>query len=88
MKSSTALRQAKDRIERRMAIHVCVALSIQACNTDVAYRLEKLFGPNSVADQLHRRGYAKAYDTHSEEMRAYRLRWIDWMIGGYEKVGD
>lgn len=25
---------------------------------------------------------------HDAAMRAYRIRWIDWMIKAYEKVGD
>jgi hypothetical protein len=43
----------------------------------------------SIIMWLYKKGYTSALtDATVEDKREYRLRWIDWMIEGYEKVGD
>jgi hypothetical protein len=87
MKSSAALRIAKSRIEKGLNTHVCDALRM-AGYSNARTKLIGMFGSKSVASWLHERGHAESFDIHSPEMREYRLKWIDWMIEGYERVGD
>lgn len=67
--------------------------------TNVEKRLGKLFGGSPVQYWLitNHPPYLKyenkmlregSYGTLNDQLRLYRLRWIDWMIEGYEKVGD
>ena len=91
MKSSEALRLARRMIESGERIHVCSALfyaTSREQNTKVQKRLARLFGYTSVTQWLHAQGYARQWDNYSSRMRDYRLRWIDWMIEGYEAKGD
>lgn len=94
MKSSDALREARKVLEQRHSIkHVCVALEIVGADrcTDVGRRLKSIFahpyGARSIVVWLRNQGLVTSSAT-AEDFFNYRLRWIDWMIEGYEKVGD
>jgi hypothetical protein len=101
MKSSEALRRARRLIYTGREKFVCRALSqVGAQGTDVARRLEKLFsstnGGFEVLDVFLVITYPSFEDytfginwrSYNRLMREYRLAWIDWMIEGYEAVGD
>lgn len=97
MKTSKALYLARRRIKSQEQCFVCDALN--ACvlwdgvPTDLCDKLKKtiavsLNGQFSVNEWLNRKGLALGLNMYSKELRDYRLRWIDWMIEGYKKVGD
>jgi hypothetical protein len=94
MKSSEALKKVRKCIEDRSEVYVCYALAnADAKHTAVYKRLDELFrdhnGTMSIIMWLYKKGYTSALtDATVEDKREYRLRWIDWMIEGYEKVGD
>ena len=62
----------------------------------VVQNLRSLFGKGSVSTWLwenskeYRQFFlsAQTVDECRKALQAYRLRWIDWMIEGYERVGD
>jgi hypothetical protein len=94
MKSSDALREARALLHSGRGVnHVCIALEAIGADksTDVGRRLKRLFaypyGNRSVSEWLSRQGVDISKAT-TEDFLSYRLRWIDWMIEGYERVGD
>lgn len=101
MKSSEALRRARSLILSDRRIYVCHALQEvpHGAETDVANRLNVLFKGEPIENWLYdnsrrfriweERVFENAsWRERSNELRLYRLRWIDWMIKGYEAVGD
>jgi len=89
MKSSVALRKARKLIESESCQYVCFALDNVrgAKHTDVKKRLSRLFPERSVMLWLIDHGF-DVWGASNAARLAYRLRWIDWMIIGYEAVGD
>lgn len=93
MKSSDALRIARDKIRTGHDSYVCVALP--DAPSKVKDNLAKIFGLRqryyTVDDFLNAQGAklpALCSPLYEHELREYRLRWIDWMIEGYKMVGD
>lgn len=90
MKSSTALRRARVLVKNGKPRFVCSAIIlVGGKNTAVDKQLRSLFSLKcctletwlleNVPDDLI---YNYAI------VKEYRLAWIDWMIEGYEAVGD
>lgn len=101
MKSSEALRKARRLISAGRPRYVCCALVyIGGTNTKVYQKLKKIFsypggGTMSLEAYLadrypdFNRSFGRlSYSDYFDGMREYRLAWIDWMIEGYEAVGD
>ena len=100
MKSSTALRQARELIESGRETFVCLALSfrvIGGADTQVYRRLNAIFTRGFSIDSWLKRESPRFRKfllrehhgaLYQDQLRLYRLRWIDWMIEGYEAVGD
>ena len=100
MKSSEAMRKARELIDDKRVRYVCIALCWSGGeNTKAAYRLRKALSINGIETTLEHYLFSKhptfkEYEavTHwgifKEAMREYRLAWIDWMIEGYEAAGD
>jgi hypothetical protein len=96
VKSSKALKRARRQIETDKNSYICNALfSIGAINTAVYKALKGIFKEKSVDFWLLTESKdfkdfisKSTHDTCREQLRLYRLRWIDWMIEGYEKAGD
>lgn len=98
MKSSVALRKARKLISSGKEQFVCAALILANDErSKVKEVLKRMFGGRPVDSWLsgncedfnlflNRKDFK--FSEYSEAMRAYRLRWIDWMIEGYKKAGD
>lgn len=88
MKSSEALRIARGKLAAGGGFGICCQLPGNSAGNRVADRICKSIDwCGYVEFWLHRQGIPWS-QLRATEMRAYRLRWIDWMIIGYEAIGD
>jgi hypothetical protein len=99
MKSSEALRRAKVLIAQGCVRHVCHALAdvqgrLRSADPKlpVEHNIRKALGTSwgatrSLEGYWRDMGDEKLVD-FIRENKAYRLAWIDWMIEGYEAIGD
>lgn len=88
------LKEARRLIESGQCEFVCSAvenaavaqnLPIEVATTITSRVTDSLGGDlNTVQDWLEERGIPRLKLT-PKNMRTYRMRWIDWMIKGYEK---
>ena len=91
MKSSEILREARKLIESGEHNHVCLAIGEIACSDHIVRRIcESIYPCRDVASWLHDNHRKKYLDLLYIDFgfRDYRLAWIDWMIEGYEAIGD
>lgn len=102
MKSSKALKKVRKLIVSYQENFVCVALyEVGGEETEVYRRLDKLFLSSKTVDDWlsqHSTSYCEfrskfpppvwVHRRYEEEMRHYRLAWIDWLIPQYKAKGD
>lgn len=102
MKSSTALKKARELIVSRREVFVCLALEEVGGGKTIVYkRLDVIFHGAKTADDWllqnsidycdfrARLSHLYWYSQQYEQaMRTYRLAWIDWLIPQYEAKGD
>jgi hypothetical protein len=97
MKSSVALKIILDRLKGGSYRFVCCDLrdiaKVHGSRCDALNRLEKMFVGTTVVDWLFAnvpdaKAYINSVQDWSGAARAYRIRWVEWMIEGYEAVGD
>jgi len=97
MKSSEALKIVKENVLGHSdKFFLCFELrNIHATNTPVYKNIRCILGNFPVSSWLtdNVQGFSTWMDNAPNLefiaiMRDYRLRWIDWLIEGYEAVGD
>jgi hypothetical protein len=96
VKSSTALKKVLEALNKRRVMFVCCGLDDVPGGTDTAVyaRLQDLFRTYTVKGWLVRNDQDAARylqdDTNDvySVMLEYRIRWVKWMIEGYEAVND
>lgn len=98
MKSSEALRRVKSWAGCNTGyFYVCLKIKhLGGSKTAVYNKLERIFPCYDTAEdwlEENVEGFKDWEDQATDDefvaaMRQYRLRWIDWMIEGYEAVGD
>ena len=97
MKSSTALKKARELLAIGDAEYLCVALDeVGGSNTLVYRNLKDIFMNYSTVEMWLGLNCPEAATVlsgtsgraHTELLRAYRLRWVDWLIPQYSAIGD
>jgi len=97
MKSSTMLCKAQQRIKSKQDDYICVALSESfgaKATTELREEILRRIYPHCSAASwliaqigVEPENYTWT-EVHKDELRKWRIRWLDQMIGEYESKGD